>query len=138
MRPGEDARRESYRSAPTPFATARSTESRRVYCNPFRMPTWTQLARVSDLPVGASKECVAGGRMIALFNVNGRFYALDGVCPHQGGPLGRGLLEGCIVTCPWHGWQFDVTTGQHQFNAQIVQPRFEVRVDGEWILVDLG
>jgi nitrite reductase (NADH) small subunit len=102
------------------------------------MPTWTQLARVSDLPVGTSKECVAGERMIALFNVNGRFYALDGVCPHQGGPLGRGLLEGCIVTCPWHGWQFDVTTGQHQFNAQIVQPRFEVRVDGEWILVDLG
>jgi nitrite reductase (NADH) small subunit len=102
------------------------------------MPTWTQLARVDDLPVGASKECVAAGRVIALFNVNGRFYALDGVCPHQGGPLGHGLLEGCVVTCPWHGWQFDVTTGQHQFNAQIVQPHFEVRVDGEWILVDLG
>ena len=49
------------------------------------------------------------GRVIALFNVDGTFYALDGVCPHQGGPLGQGTLEGCIVTCPWHGWQFDVT-----------------------------
>lgn len=102
------------------------------------MPTWTQLARVSDVPLGAAKELVAEGRVIALFNVNGAFYALDGVCPHQGGPLGRGELSGCIVTCPWHGWQFDVQSGQHQFNSQIVQPKFDVRVDGEWILVDLG
>jgi nitrite reductase (NADH) small subunit len=102
------------------------------------MPTWTQLARVSDVPLGAAQEHVANGRIIALFNVNGTFYALDGVCPHQGGPLGRGQLEGCVVTCPWHGWQFDVTSGQHQLNPKIVQPRFDVRVEGEWILVDLG
>ena len=50
----------------------------------------------------------------ALFNVDGTFYALDGVCPHQGGPLGSGEVHNCIVTCPWHGWQFDVRTGQHQ------------------------
>ncbi len=88
------------------------------------MPNWIQLARVNELPVGASKECVAEGRVVALFNVQGKFYALDGVCPHQGGPLGRGLLEGSVVTCPWHGWQFDVTSGRHQFNAQIKQRLF--------------
>ncbi len=76
--------------------------------------------------------------MIALYHVDEKFYALDGVCPHQGGPLGKGTLEGCTVTCPWHGWQFDVATGQHQLNARIVQQRFDVRVEGDWILVDLG
>ena len=102
------------------------------------MPGWTRIAQVTELPVGASKECIAEDRVIALFNVRGDIFALDGVCPHQGGPLGQGLLEGCVVTCPWHGWQFDVTTGQHQFNVKIAQPRFDVRVEEEWILVDLG
>jgi nitrite reductase/ring-hydroxylating ferredoxin subunit len=102
------------------------------------MPTWTRLTRVSDCLPGTATEVVAGDKMIALFNVNGTFHALDGVCPHQGGPLGQGMLAGCVVTCPWHGWQFDVRDGQHQFNSQMVQPRYEVRVDGDWILVDLG
>ncbi len=102
------------------------------------MANWIKLAQVGDVPLAAAKEFVAEGRVIALFNVNGTFYALDGVCPHQGGPLGRGELGGCIVTCPWHGWQFDVHSGQHQFNAQIVQPHFPVRVEADWILVDLG
>jgi nitrite reductase/ring-hydroxylating ferredoxin subunit len=102
------------------------------------MANWIKLAPVSEVPPATAKECVAEGRVIAIFNVNGTFYALDGVCPHQGGPLGRGELGGCIVTCPWHGWQFDVRTGQHQFNTQIVQPHFPIRVEADWILVDLG
>ncbi len=102
------------------------------------MAGWTPVARVSELPPGEAKEVVAGEQVLALFNVEGKYFALDGVCPHQGGPLGRGSLAGCIVTCPWHGWQFDVTSGQHQLHAQIVQPRFDVRVEGQWILVDLG
>ena len=81
-------------------------------------------------------EVVAGDRMIALYNVDGELFALDGVCPHQGGPLGQGHLDGCIVTCPWHGWQFDVRTGQHEINASIRQPSFPVRVDGGSVLVD--
>jgi nitrite reductase (NADH) small subunit len=101
------------------------------------MATWTRLAPVSEVPLAAAREVVVEGRVIAVFNVGGTFYALDGVCPHQGGPLGRGMLEGCLVTCPWHGWQFDVRSGQHQFNARLVQPRYEVRVEDDWILVDL-
>jgi nitrite reductase (NADH) small subunit len=82
-------------------------------------------------------ELVAGERVVALFNVEGTFYALDGVCPHQGGPLAEGEVTGCIVTCPWHGWQFDVCTGQHQFSATIRQPTLPVRVEGDAVLVDL-
>jgi nitrite reductase (NADH) small subunit len=102
------------------------------------MPHWVPLIRAAELPVGTARELVAEGRVIALYHVDEEIYALDGVCPHQGGPLGKGMLEGCIVTCPWHGWQFDVATGQHQLNNRIAQSRFDVRVEGDWILVDLG
>jgi nitrite reductase (NADH) small subunit len=102
------------------------------------MPHWIQICRVDDCPPGTAKELVAEGRIVALFNVHGTLHALDGVCPHQGGPLGQGQLQGCIVTCPWHGWQFDVASGENQINSRIVQPRFAVRVEGDSILVNLG
>ncbi|HND52905.1 MAG TPA: Rieske 2Fe-2S domain-containing protein [Pirellulaceae bacterium] len=102
------------------------------------MSQWIRLAAVSDCPPGQARELVAGERIVALFNVDGEFYALDGICPHQGGPLGKGRLNGCILTCPWHGWQYDVKTGQHQTNASICHPGFALRVDGDEIFVDLG
>ena len=102
------------------------------------MAHWTRLARVADCPPGRSQECIVEGRVVALYNVGGAFHALDGICPHQGGPLGQGELTGAIVTCPWHGWQFDVCTGQSQLNPQMKQPRYEVRVEDDWILVNLG
>lgn len=98
---------------------------------------WHRVASTADCPPGASLEAVAGDRIVALFNVGGEFFALDGVCPHQGGPLGKGRLEGCILTCPWHGWQFDVRDGQHQLSATIRQERFGVRVEGDAVLVEL-
>jgi len=101
------------------------------------MSAWTPAAKVSDCPPGAGLELVVGERLVALFNVDGEFFALDGVCSHQGGPLGKGALRGCVVTCPWHGWQFDVRSGASQLNARIAQPRFAVRVEGEQILIEL-
>ncbi|WP_254512222.1 Rieske (2Fe-2S) protein [Anatilimnocola floriformis] len=98
---------------------------------------WETIASVQDCPPGSARECIAGGRIIALFNVDGQFYALDGMCPHQGGPLGKGRLQGCIITCPWHGFQFDVTTGQHQASKSLVHPSFAVRVEGEAVQVDV-
>lgn len=89
---------------------------------------WTNLVAVEDCPPGAALECVVAGQVVALFNVGGTFYALDGVCPHQGGPLGQGCLVGCVVTCPWHGWQFDVTSGTNEITATIRQPGFRIRV----------
>jgi nitrite reductase/ring-hydroxylating ferredoxin subunit len=102
------------------------------------MSDWIRIARLEECPPGSAIERVADDRIIALYNVEGTYFALDGVCPHQGGPLGQGELCGDVVTCPWHGWQFNVQTGQNQLNPRIVQPRFGVRVEDDWILVHLG
>ncbi|HEV7226067.1 MAG TPA: Rieske 2Fe-2S domain-containing protein [Pirellulales bacterium] len=101
------------------------------------MSHWIRVAHIDDCPPGAGIERVVGERIVALFNVDGTFHALDGVCPHQGGPLAQGRLCGAIVTCPWHGWQFDTRDGRHQLSQTLVQPRFEVRVENGEILVDL-
>src|SRR5215211_5637813 len=98
---------------------------------------WHRLCTTADCPSGQARELVAGDRVVALYNVNGAFYALDGICPHQGGPLGKGKLTGCLVSCPWHGWQFDVTTGQHQTSKSLVHPQFETKVEEGQVLVRL-
>jgi nitrite reductase/ring-hydroxylating ferredoxin subunit len=101
------------------------------------MPEWKRVCTLSDCPPGAAIELVAGETMVALFNLDGTLYALDGVCPHQGGPLGKGKLDGCIVTCPWHGWQFDARTGQSQLSASVIQPQYPVRVDDGAVWVQI-
>ncbi|HEY2760088.1 MAG TPA: Rieske 2Fe-2S domain-containing protein [Pirellulales bacterium] len=98
---------------------------------------WHRIASIVDCPPGKSLEVIIGERVVALFNMNGEFFALDGVCPHQGGPLSEGEISGCIVTCPWHGWQFDVRTGQHQFSRSVVQPRFETKIDDGSVWIDI-
>jgi nitrite reductase (NADH) small subunit len=98
---------------------------------------WHRVAAAAELPAGSAGEFVVAGRIVALFNVAGAFHALDGICPHQGGPLGKGKLTGCIVTCPWHGFQFDVTTGQHLTSKSLVHPTFPVKVEGRDIFVEL-
>jgi nitrite reductase (NADH) small subunit len=91
------------------------------------MPDWIPVAAASDCPPGASIERVADGRMVAIANVSGTYHAIDGLCPHQGGPLGTGALCGTTLTCPWHGWQFDVTTGRHRMSATVRQVVHEAR-----------
>lgn len=102
------------------------------------MSQWIRVAAVNDCAPGDCLELVAGDRIVALFNVEGEFFSLDGICPHQGGPLGQGTLSGCIVTCPWHGWQFDVTDGQHQASQSLRHPTFPVKVEGDDVFVDVG
>ena len=101
------------------------------------MSNWIRVSSTLELTPGSNCELVVEDRIVAIFNVDGDFYALDGVCPHQGGPLGKGALSGCIVTCPWHGWQFDVRSGQHQASASLQHTTFPVKVEGAEIFVDV-
>jgi len=70
-----------------------------------------KVSKVSELPPGQAKTVSVNGTSVALYNVDGKIYATTNTCAHRGGPLGEGLLEGKLITCPWHGWQFDVTNG---------------------------
>ena len=99
------------------------------------MTDWIAIAAAADCPPGTSLERVVCDRVVALANVEGTWHAIDGLCPHQGGPLGKGSLCGTLLTCPWHGWQFDVTTGKHRISPTVRQPRIEVRQqDGQlWV-----
>ena len=98
-----------------------------------------KVATVSDVSPWTCRHLEAGGRAVAVFNVDGTVYALGGTRTRRGGPLGEGEVDGTIVTCPWHGAQFDVTTGQ------VVDPpagqsvvAYKVVVEGEDIIVDFS
>lgn len=101
------------------------------------MKHWITIAQAEECLPGKMLQRVANDRIVALANVDGKFYAIDGVCAHQGGPLGRGALSGCIVACPWHGWQFDVTTGANQLNTRYGQQTFPVRLLGDEVQVEV-
>jgi nitrite reductase/ring-hydroxylating ferredoxin subunit len=99
------------------------------------MPNFVKMATLDELPVGAAKEVEHEGRVYAIFNVAGTLMVIDGICPHQGGPLAEGMVEGTIVTCPWHGWQFDVKSGTMPNGSRVKQAVFEVKVEGSDVLV---
>ena len=92
------------------------------------MADFVRVAAVDDVSPGSGKVVQAGGRLLALFNVDGAFYALENTCLHRGGPVGEGDLEGVVVTCPWHGFQYDVTTGRNVFDPEVGLETFPVRV----------
>ena len=93
------------------------------------------VSKVSDIKEGEGKVVEANGKTIALFNVDGKFYAIDNTCKHKGGSLGEGVCDGNIVTCPLHGWKYDVTTGVSPVNPQVKMDTFEVQVEGEEVKV---
>jgi 3-phenylpropionate/trans-cinnamate dioxygenase ferredoxin component len=97
--------------------------------------TFIEIARVSDLPVGRAKACPVAGHTVALYHTQSGFFATTNTCPHRGGPLGEGDLLGNEIVCPWHFWSFDVTTGVNCANAALAIPTYEVRIEGDRILV---
>lgn len=75
------------------------------------------------------------GTEVALFNLDGEIFALENICPHMGGPLGDGDVDGETVTCPWHGWQFDIKNGDCQNMPGENAKRIEIEVIGEEIFL---
>ena len=94
-------------------------------------------ARVADIPPGTGRTVEVNGVWIALFNVEGTFYAIDNACPHAGGPLGEGKLCGTAVACPWHGWRFNVVTGRREGNPDFDVACCPVRIKGEFVQISL-
>jgi nitrite reductase/ring-hydroxylating ferredoxin subunit len=78
---------------------------------------------------------IVNGTKVALFRCGGAFYAIRNQCPHMGGDLGDGYLEGEIVRCPWHGWKFSVKTGKAPDTEVVGVRTYEVKVEGDDVLV---
>ncbi|HUQ93383.1 MAG TPA: Rieske (2Fe-2S) protein [Bryobacteraceae bacterium] len=92
---------------------------------------------VSQLPPGTLVDVTINDKQLAICNIEGTIHAMDGICPHRNGPLGQGALHGTMVVCPWHAWEFDCTTGRHDYNPSLRLETYAVKVAGDDILVDL-
>jgi len=97
-----------------------------------------RIAKTAEIAPGTVHEVQAGGKPVAVANVGGKFYAISGTCLHRGGPLGQGSLDGNVLMCPWHGWQFDVTTGKVSGNATVGVDCYPLEVRGDELFVDAG
>lgn len=102
------------------------------------MSEFVRAIAVADLPPGQATELTLLGQPVALFNVGGSFHALVNRCPHRGGPLGQGFLDGAEVSCPWHNWTFNVTTGENVVSAEMKVARHEVKVEDGHVYVEVG
>jgi len=96
-----------------------------------------RVAAKHEIPDGSGRTVEARGRKIALFNAGGNFYAIDNACQHHGGPLGEGEVYGTRVVCPWHGWEYDFAAGCNVDDPAMKVARFNVRVDGDDVLVEV-
>ena len=98
-----------------------------------------RVASLAEVPPGSGRQVQVSGRALAIYNLDGIMHAIDGTCTHRGGPLGEGALVGNVITCPWHGARFDVTTG-----AVLGPPApqgvisHRVTVEGDSIFVELA
>ena len=87
------------------------------------------VARVEDIAPGTVTTVYAGEEPVALARVDDEFYATQHACLHLQGPLGEGRLDDHVLTCPWHGWQYDIRTGENEFDRALQLRTYEVRVE---------
>lgn len=101
------------------------------------MADFTTVAKVGDIPLNAGRAFEVDERMVAVFNCNGEYFAIDDMCPHMGASLASGHFEASdgTVTCPWHAWRFDTRDGTWCDNRRLKIDCFQVRVVGDEIQV---
>jgi nitrite reductase (NADH) small subunit len=99
------------------------------------MGEFVRVADIADVKPGQGIVAEVNGRALAVFNVDGQLHVIDNTCVHRGGPLGEGELETNVVTCPWHGWQYNVTTGACINNPAAKVEVYPVKIEGSDIKV---
>ncbi len=103
------------------------------------MSDWIKVAHVADLPDPGKVTLEVAESMVVLFHVDGKFYCIDDVCTHDGGPLGEGPMDGYHIICPRHGARFDYRTGKVVSMPATEDVRaHEVKVEGEEVYVRLN
>ncbi len=102
------------------------------------MSSFVEIARTDEIAPGKAKMVEVEGRKIALFNLEGSYWAIDDTCTHRGGPLSAGEVEREVVTCPWHGSRFNIKTGEVLISPAIEGVKsYEVQVEGSIIMIEV-
>jgi nitrite reductase/ring-hydroxylating ferredoxin subunit len=96
------------------------------------MSDFFKIASTNELPApGEAREFECDSQTICVANMDGSYAAVGNVCPHRGGPLGQGIVEGAKIVCPWHGWEFDLATGNNEYTPNLSVSSYELKVDGD-------
>jgi nitrite reductase/ring-hydroxylating ferredoxin subunit len=98
---------------------------------------FVKIGLAANFPPGSAMEALVGDGTYAICNVGGEFYAVDGICPHSGGPLGHGALHGTTLVCPWHAWDFDCRTGVSEYDPGLAVASFPVKIEDGEIFIDV-
>ena len=96
------------------------------------------VGRINDFTPGRGKLVTVNGRQVAVFRLGDEFFALDNMCLHRGGPLCDGLIERGAVTCPWHGWSYEIRTGTMVQDPRVGVSKHEIRIEGDELSLRLG
>jgi len=100
------------------------------------MAEFVEVCNKDDVKEGQGIVVNVEGKRVALFNVKGEIYAINNTCIHAGGPLGEGRLSNDVVMCPWHGWEYNVKDGTTVFNSNLKVEKYNVKVEGDKVLVE--
>lgn len=98
---------------------------------------FVRVGSISALPPGTVMEAEVGDNTYAICNFEGEVHAFDGICPHAGGPLGQGAIQGGHLVCPWHAWEYDCRTGVNDYDDNVKLVAFPVKVQDDDILIDI-
>jgi len=98
---------------------------------------FVKVGSLRELAPGSVMEAMAGPNSYAICNLDGELRAYAGECPHAGGPLGEGTIEGGNLVCPWHAWEYDCRTGVNTFDENVRLESFPVKIDGDEIWIDV-
>lgn len=102
------------------------------------MASFVKVATRQEIASGAARQIEVEGKTIALFNIEGRFYAIEAWCYHMGAPLAYAEYRGGTrIVCPWHGWEFDLTSGCYTRDRALRLETYPVRVEGEDVLIEI-
>lgn len=101
------------------------------------MAEFRKTCHVTEIPEGKAKVVTLEGQDIGLFKIDGKVYACSNFCPHRGGPLSEGTLDGTVVTCPFHHWRFDVSTGKSPVHESVSVAIFSTKLQNDEIWVEV-
>ena len=102
------------------------------------MADFVVVGNVGDFVSGQGKMVVVNGRHVALFRLGDDFHAIDNLCLHKAGPLCEGQIDNDVVTCPWHGWSYEIKTGTLVQDPRVAVSCHEIRIDADQVLVRLS